>query len=161
MSSNKYYSVIQNKTIQFQESHLNHKSFSVKSYEPVTATTTTSLGTGTWTAPQGTVSATFYVWGAGGGGSGFYRSEDTNQFRGGHGGGGGGFGILTHTGNLSGRVYTIAVGSGGVRGQGNVRLNEASAQGGNGGNSSVVYAINDGANGNGGLGGRITQVGYS
>jgi hypothetical protein len=95
--------------------------------------TYTTVGTTTWTAPEGVTSIDYTIIGGGGGGGGAY---DT----GGGGGGGGGM-VLTGTYSVTpGQTYTIVVGDGGARSTNSYpTINET--DGGSGGDSSFDTII--------------------
>jgi hypothetical protein len=101
--------------------------------------TYTTIGTTTWTAPQGVSSIDYTIVGGGGGGGG---AHDT----GGAGGGGGGM-ILTGTYSVTpGQTYTIVVGDGGARSTNNYPT-ITETDGGDGGNSSFDSIIAQGGEG--------------
>lgn len=104
----------------------------------------TSVGTTSWTAPEGVFSVEYLVVGGGGGSGGGY---DT-------GAGGGGGGGMVLTGTLSvvpGTTYTVTVGDGGTAGISN-RLVLPETNAGNGGDS--VFASITALGGGGGFGSR-------
>ncbi|MFT7613086.1 MAG: hypothetical protein ACI9J3_002055 [Parvicellaceae bacterium] len=116
-------------------------------------TTTTLIGSGTFTVPCGVTSLTVEVWGAGGGSPG----DATNNATAGSGGGSGGY-VTSTIVVAPGGTYAYAIGAGGAAGGGNggpSNFGIVNANGGGGGNGEGG-AAGLGAN-PGGSGGTVTN----
>ena len=99
-------------------------SFSNASTAQTTSIYTTS---GTWICPAGVTTIQVEAWGGGGGGGG---AANTNNYRG-AGGGGGAYQKIVSLSVTPGQSYTVTIGSGGIAGT-------VSANGGSGGNSTLM-----------------------